>query len=107
MFRYTAEILPYHDIAFEDAVRDLAEMGFTEVNLWSSSSPLAHHVNPGDDPRAISAVLEKYGMRPCGLTTYGKNQSEILERVEFASQSKMSVSTPSSAANSTRSRISD
>jgi sugar phosphate isomerase/epimerase len=84
MFRYTAEILPYHDYPFEDAVRDLAEIGFREVNLWSSASPLGHHVNPGDDPVAILSVLQKYSMRPCGLTTYGKNQEEILERVEFA-----------------------
>ena len=32
MFRYTAEILPYHDMPFEDAIRELADMGFTEVN---------------------------------------------------------------------------
>jgi sugar phosphate isomerase/epimerase len=86
MFRYTAEILPYHDISFEDAVRDLAEIGFTEINLWSSASPLGHHINPGDDPLAILAVLDKYGMKPCGLTTYGKNQDEILERIDFAGE---------------------
>lgn len=84
MFRYTAEILPYHDISFEDAVRDLADIGFTEVNLWSSASPLAHHVNPGDDPGKILAVLDRYGMKPCGLTIYGKTQDEMLERVQFA-----------------------
>ncbi len=86
MLRYTAEILPYHDIDFEDAIRDLAEIGFTEVNLWSSAAPLGHHVNPGDDPKAILNILEKYGVRPCGLTAYGKNQSEMLERVEFAAE---------------------
>jgi sugar phosphate isomerase/epimerase len=84
MFRYTAEILPYHDIDFESAVRDLAAIGFTEINLWSSAAPLGHHVNPGDDVGAIKAVLDKYGVKPCGLTTYGKNQQEIIERVEFA-----------------------
>lgn len=83
-FRYTAEILPYHDHPFEDAIRDLAAMGFKEVNLWSSAEPLGHHVNPGDDPAQILATLEKYGVKPCGLTTYGKNQEEILERIEFA-----------------------
>ena len=86
MFRYTAEILPYHDMPFEDAVRDLAEMGFTEINLWSSAAPLGHHVNPGDDVGAIRAVLDRYGVRPCGLTTYGKSQAEILERVDFAAE---------------------
>lgn len=86
MFRYTAEILPYHDHPFEDAVRDLAEIGFTEINLWSSAAPLGHHVNPGDDPKNILAILDRYGMRPCGLTTYGKTQEEILERVEFAAE---------------------
>lgn len=84
MFRYTAEILPYHDIPLEDAVRDLAAVGFTEINLWSSAAPLGHHVNPGDDPQRILRILDKYGMTPCGLTTYGKNQDEIIERVAFA-----------------------
>ncbi|GAB3264190.1 sugar phosphate isomerase/epimerase family protein [Arthrobacter pigmenti] len=86
MFRYTAEILPYHDMEFEDAVRDLADMGFSEVNLWSSAAPLGHHVNPGDDPKAILKILDKHKMTPCGLTVYGKNQEEILERVEFAKE---------------------
>jgi sugar phosphate isomerase/epimerase len=84
VFRYTAEILPYHDIEFEDAVRDLAEIGFTEINLWSSASPLANHVNPGDDVGAIKKVLDTYRVKPCGLTCYGKNQDEMLARVEFA-----------------------
>jgi sugar phosphate isomerase/epimerase len=86
MLRYTAEILPYHDIEFEDAVRDLAEIGFREINLWSSAAPLGHHVNPGDDPKRILSVLEKYGIRPAGLTVYGKSQNEIIERVEFAKE---------------------
>src|SRR5205823_6600633 len=84
MFRYTAEILPYHDYSLEDSVRGLAGLGFTEVNLWTSAAPLAHHVEPDDDPRAILAVLDKYGMKPCGLTMYGKTQDEMLQRVEFA-----------------------
>lgn len=82
--RYTAEILPYHDFPFEVAIRELAGLGFTEVNLWSSAAPLAAHVNPGDDPSAIRAVLDRYGVRPCGLTMYGKTQDEMLERIEFA-----------------------
>jgi sugar phosphate isomerase/epimerase len=86
MFRYTAEILPYHDIPFEAAVRELATMGFTEINLWSAAAPLGHHVNPGDDVSAILAVMNTYGVRPCGLTAYGKSQSEILERVDFAAE---------------------
>jgi sugar phosphate isomerase/epimerase len=84
MFRYTAEILPYHDHPFETAIAELAGLGFTEVNLWTSASPLARHVNPGDDVGQIRAVLEKYGMKPCGLTMYGKTQDEMLERVQFA-----------------------
>ena len=82
--RYTAEILPYHDYPLEVAIRELAGLGFTEVNLWSSAAPLAHHVNPGDDPSAIRAVLDRYGVRPCGLTMYGRTQDEMLERIEFA-----------------------
>jgi sugar phosphate isomerase/epimerase len=84
VFRYTAEILPYHDYPLEDAVRELAGLGFTEVNLWSSAHPLASHVNPGDDPGEILAVLSRYGMRPCGLTMYGKSQDEMLERIQLA-----------------------
>ena len=82
--RYTAEILPYHDYPLEVAIRELAGLGFTEVNLWSSAAPLANHVDPGDDPSAIRAVLDRYGVRPCGLTMYGKTQDEMLERIEFA-----------------------
>ena len=84
MFRYTAEILPYHDYSLEDSIAELAKLGFKEVNLWSSSAPLAHHVNPGDDPKAILAILDKYKMKPCGLTMYGKTQAEMLERIDFA-----------------------
>lgn len=84
MLRYTAEILPYHDYDLDTSLEQLAGLGFTEVNLWSSASPLAHHVNPGDDPQAIRKSLAKYGMTCCGLTMYGKNQDEMLERIQFA-----------------------
>jgi sugar phosphate isomerase/epimerase len=84
VFRYTAEILPYHDYPLEDSIRELAEIGFTEVNLWSSASPLASHVNPGDDPGKILSILARYNMKPCGLTMYGKDQQQMLERIEFA-----------------------
>lgn len=85
MFRYTAEILPYHDYPLEESVRELAELGFTEVNLWSSASPLAHHVNPGDDLSEVKAILDRYGMKPCGLTMYGKTQDEMLAGIDLAS----------------------
>lgn len=85
MFRYTAEILPYHDYLLEESLRELAGLGFTEVNLWSSAQPLASHVNPGDDVGKIKSLLERYGMKPCGLTMYGKTQDEMLERIELAS----------------------
>lgn len=84
MFRYTAELLPYHDMPFEDSIRDLADMGFTEVNLWSSAAPLARHVNPGDDVDQIRKVMDQYGVRPAGLTCYGRNQEEMLARIELA-----------------------
>lgn len=84
MFRYTAEILPYHDYDLETSVKEVASLGFKEINLWSSSSPLAHHINPGDDPKEILRILDKYGIKPCGLTMYGKTQAEMLERIDFA-----------------------
>lgn len=86
MFRYTAEILPYHDHPLEAALAELAKLNYNEVNLWSSAAPLAHHVNPGDDVGAIKALLEKYRLKPCGLTMYGKNQAEMLERIDFAAE---------------------
>ncbi len=86
MFRYTAEILPYHDHPLEAALAELAKLNYSEVNLWSSAAPLAHHVNPGDDVGAIKALLEKYHLKPCGLTMYGKNQAEMLERIDFAAE---------------------
>ena len=55
--RYTAEILPYHDYDFETSIKELAGLGFKEVNLWSSAKPLAHHVNPGDDPKKILRIV--------------------------------------------------
>lgn len=84
VLRYTAEVLPYHDHPLEVAVRELAGLGFTEVNLWSSAHPLADHVGPGDDPAAIRRLLDLYGVRPCGLTMYGRTRDEMLERIEFA-----------------------
>jgi sugar phosphate isomerase/epimerase len=86
MFKYGAELVPYHDHDFEESVAALATIGFRHVNLWSSAAPLAHHVNPGDDVSEILRVLSKYEMTPSGLTVYGKSQDEILERVEFASE---------------------
>ena len=84
MFRYTAEILPYHDFSLEDSLAEVAGLGFKEVNLWSSAAPLGHHVNPGDDVGKIRDLLARYDLKPCGLTMYGKNQQEMLERIEFA-----------------------
>ena len=86
MFRYGAEILPYHDFDLETALSELAKMGFREVNLWSSAAPLAHHINPGDDTKKIRDLLDKYKMRPSGITTYGKTQQEMLDRIDLASE---------------------
>ncbi len=82
--RYTAEILPYHDYPLEIALRELASLGFAEVNLWSAAPPLAAHVNPGDDVAGIKAALARYGLRACGLTTYGKSRDAILARLRLA-----------------------
>lgn len=84
MFRYTAEIVPYHDYDLDSSLREVASLGFKEVNLWTSSAPLARHVNPGDDIGVIKALLKKYDLKACGLTMYGKTQDEMLQRIEFA-----------------------
>jgi sugar phosphate isomerase/epimerase len=84
VFRYTAEILPYHDYPLETALGELRKLGFQEVNLWSSAAPLARHVNPGDDTGKIKDALRKFDMKPCGLTMYGKTQDEMLERIQLA-----------------------
>ncbi|MFL5704855.1 MAG: sugar phosphate isomerase/epimerase family protein [Ktedonobacteraceae bacterium] len=86
MFKLGIEILPYHDFPLEEALGEIARLGFSEVNLWSSRSPLAHHVNPGDDPQAIRALLQRYGMHPTALTMYGKTQEEMKQRIEFAAE---------------------
>jgi sugar phosphate isomerase/epimerase len=86
MFTFGAEIVPYHDFSLEDSLRELASLGFTHVNLWSSASPLAHHINPGDDVGQIKALLKKYGITPTGLTMYGKTQDEMRQRIEFAAE---------------------
>ena len=86
MFRYTAEIVPYHDYDLDSSLREIASLGFKEVNLWSSSAPLARHINPGDDIGEIKTLLKKYDLKACGLTMYGKTQTEMLERIEFAAE---------------------
>lgn len=86
MYTLGAEILPYHDFPLADSLRELADLGFTHVNLWSSRAPLAHHVNPGDNPAEIKQLLSSYGMTPTGLTMYGKTQDEMRERIEFAAE---------------------
>ena len=84
VFTLGAEILPYHDFPLETSLRELADLGFTQVNLWSSRAPLADHVNPGDDASEIKRLLAKYGMTPTALTIYGKTQDEMRQRIEFA-----------------------
>ena len=84
MYTFGAEIVPYHDFPFEDGLRELANLGFTHVNLWSSRAPLAHHVNPGDDAGEIKGPARKYSITPTGLTMYGKTQDEMRQRIEFA-----------------------
>jgi sugar phosphate isomerase/epimerase len=84
MFTFGAEIAPYHDFSLEDSLRELAGLGFTHVNLWSSRNPLAHHVNPGDDVAEIRRLLQKYGITPTALTMYGKTQDEMRQRIELA-----------------------
>jgi sugar phosphate isomerase/epimerase len=84
MFRHAAEILPYHDYPLEVSIRELARLGFTEVNLWSAARPLADHVQPGDDVSKILALLGRYGMRPCGLTAYGNDVDGMIARIELA-----------------------
>ncbi len=86
MYTLGAEIVPYHDYSLDESLRDLAELGLTHVNLWTSSPPLAHHVNPGDDITAIKAILKKYGITATGLTMYGKSQDEMRQRIEMAAE---------------------
>ena len=86
MFTFGAEIVPYHDYPLEDSLRELANLGFTHVNLWSSRKPLAHHINPGDDVAPIKALLRKYGITPTALTIYGKTQEEMRQRIELAAE---------------------
>lgn len=86
MYTLGAEIAPYHDFSLEDSLRSLADMGLTHVNLWTSASPLAHHVNPGDDIGAIKRLLRDYGITPTGLTMYGKSQEEMRQRIEMAAE---------------------
>lgn len=84
MFTYGAEILPYHDFTLDESLAELAGLGFTHVNLWSSAPPLAAHVNPGDDIEEVKATLDKFRMTAIGLTMYGKDQDEIAQRIELA-----------------------
>ena len=86
MYKLGAEIVPYHGYSLDESLRELADMGFTHVNLWTSAPPLAHHVNPGDDKGAIKETLKKYGITPTGLTMYGKTQEEMRQRILMAAE---------------------
>jgi sugar phosphate isomerase/epimerase len=86
MFTLGAEILPYHDCSLEESLKELTDLGFHDINLWSSAAPLAHHVNPGDDVAEIKRILKKYSVTPTGLTIYGKTQEEMRQRIEFAAE---------------------
>ena len=86
MFTFGAEIRPYHDYSLDVALGELAGLGFTHVNLWSSRAALAHHVNPGDDVAAIRRLLRTHGMTPTGLTLYGHDQAGLLRRIELAAE---------------------
>jgi sugar phosphate isomerase/epimerase len=86
VFTLGAEIAQYHEYPLEDSLRELAEMGLTHINLWSSAPPLARHVNPGDDIDDIKRLLKKYDITPTGLTMYGKTHDEMRERILMAAQ---------------------
>lgn len=82
--QFGIEILPYHDFSLEDGLREISSLGFKYVNLWSAKAPLPHHINPGDDPKAIRSLLDKYGLKPSGLSVYALSQEQIKERIVFA-----------------------
>lgn len=84
--QFGIEILPYHDFSLEESLREISSLGFKYVNLWSAKAPLPHHINPGDDPIAILQLLDRYGLKPSGLSVYALNQQQIKERIEFAGQ---------------------
>ena len=86
MYTLGAEIVPYHSYSLEESLRELANLGFTHINLWTSAPPLAHHVNPGDDIGEIKGLLAKYGITPTGLTMYGKTQEEMRQRILMAAE---------------------
>jgi len=83
--KYAAESLPFHDVGLETALGAIKGLGFNYVNLWSSEPPLAHHVDVGgDSPESVGKCLEWFGLRPCGLTMYGKSEAELRAGIEFA-----------------------
>src|SRR4051794_41299994 len=90
MFTLRAEILPSHDYSLDESLRELTNLGFHHINLWSSAAPLAHHVNPGDDIEQIKRTLRKYDVTPTGLTMYGKTQEEMNQRILMAAELEIS-----------------
>jgi sugar phosphate isomerase/epimerase len=84
MLTLGAEILPYHAFGLEESLREIASLGFKEVNLWSARSPLPHHVSPESDPEEVRALLGRYGLRASALSVYGMTAAEVGERIELA-----------------------
>jgi sugar phosphate isomerase/epimerase len=84
---YAVESLPFHDFPLEVMAAEVARLGFSRVNLWSSAPPLAAHVDVHkDDPDRVLRVLARHGLEPCGVTMYGRTQDDIAQGIVFASQ---------------------
>lgn len=83
--KYAAESLPFHDVGVEAMLCAIKELGLEYVNLWASAAPLAQHVNPIEDsPELVRSCLDWFGLRPCGITMYGKSEAELRAGIEFA-----------------------
>jgi sugar phosphate isomerase/epimerase len=85
--KYGLEGLPYHDFDLETMARHVAGHGVTYVNLWASPPPLASHVDVWkDEPAKVSATLDRFGLKPSGLSMYGRTKDDLIQCIKFAGE---------------------
>lgn len=76
----------YASHSFETALREMAEIGFRYVDIWSCPA-ICNHIDPDRDTvTGVKALLKKYDMTAISMSLFLMPEEERIKRMEFASQ---------------------